>query len=204
MHPDATYRNLLKPEKLIRIAVTGDVLVTKLELRLIDTWAFQRLRRIRQLGTACFVYPSSLHTRFDHSLGTMAAAAKIIEKIRANRAVGDPEDIITPLEEILVRLYALLHDVPHIPFGHTLEDELRVLPRHDQNKARIERFFGPGSEIGTVLAEALGDGIPERFVSIYRWDGRSAPPGDDAFIYDIVSHTVCADLVEYLSRVDLF
>ncbi len=200
MHPDATYRNLLKPEKLIRIAVTGDVLVTKLELRLIDTWAFQRLRRIRQLGTACFVYPSSLHTRFDHSLGTLAAAAKIVEKIRANRMAGDPEEIITPLEEILIRLYALLHDVPHIPFGHTLEDELRILPRHDENEARIERFFGPGSEIGTVLAETLGEGIPERFVSIYHWDGRSAPPGDDGFIYDIVSNTVCADLLDYLSR----
>jgi len=200
MHSEDYCRNLLKPEKLIRVAVTGDILVTKLELRLIDTAAFQRLRRIRQLGTACFVYPSSLHTRFDHSLGTLAAAAKIIEKIRANGATGDAGGIITPVEEVFVRLYALLHDVPHIPFGHTLEDELRILPRHDENEARLERFFGPRSEIGAVLAEALGSGAPERFLSIYRWDGKSSPPGDDAFVYDIVSNTVCADLLDYLAR----
>ena len=77
-------RELLTPSKIIRIAVAGDVLVTGLELRLIDTAAFQRLRRVRQLGTASYVYPSSLHTRFDHSLGTLAMAARIIERVRAN------------------------------------------------------------------------------------------------------------------------
>ncbi len=197
MPSEANLRELLKPEKLIRVAVTGDVLVTKLELRLIDTPAFQRLRRIRQLGTACFVYPSSLHTRFDHSLGTLAVAARIIEKIRANSPAGP---VIDPIEEILARLYALLHDVPHIPFGHTLEDELRILPRHDENEPRIRHYLGPQSEIGTAIAEALGPEALERFLGVYRWDGRSAPPGDDAFIYDIVSNTVCADLLDYLAR----
>jgi HD superfamily phosphohydrolase len=202
-HPPADegyYRELLKPDKIIRVAVAGDVLVTKLDLRLIDTSAFQRLRRVRQLGTACYVYPSSLHTRFDHSLGTLAMAARMIEHIRANSHSAPEERTITPLEEILTRLYALLHDVPHIPFGHTLEDELRVLPRHDESEARIHHFFGPQSEIGTIITEALGQQALERFVSIYRWDKKSALPDDDAFIYDIVSNTVCADLLDYLAR----
>ncbi len=200
MARDQDCRTLLKPEKLIRVAVTGDVLVTRLELRLIDTPSFQRLRRIRQLGTACFVYPSSLHTRFDHSLGTLAAAVKIVEKIRANEPAGSAEQTISPLEEALIRLYALLHDVPHIPFGHTLEDELLILPRHDENEARINHFLGAQSEIGSVIVETLGAEVLERLLSIYRWDGKSTPPGDDAFIYDIVSNTVCADLLDYLAR----
>ena len=59
---------LLRPTKTIRIAVSGDVLLTELEIQLIDTPDFQRLRGVRQLGTASFVYPTSLHTRFDHAL----------------------------------------------------------------------------------------------------------------------------------------
>ena len=56
---------LLRPTKTIRIAVAGDVLLTALEIELLDTPDFQRLRRVRQLGTASFVYPTALHTRFD-------------------------------------------------------------------------------------------------------------------------------------------
>jgi hypothetical protein len=197
---DDYYREVLRPAKIIRIAVSGDVLVTKLDLRLIDTSAFQRLRRVRQLGTACYVYPSSLHTRFDHSLGTLAMAARMVEHIRANTNSAPEERTISPIEEILTRLYALLHDVPHIPFGHTLEDELRILPRHDESEARIRHFFGPKSEIGTIIAETLGERALERFVSIYRWNRKSALPDDDAFIFDIVSNTVCADLLDYLAR----
>jgi uncharacterized protein len=197
---DDRYQDLLRPEKLIRVAVSGDVLVTRLELRLIDTAAFQRLRRVRQLGTACFVYPSSLHTRFDHSLGTLAMTARMIERIRANPDSAPEERTITPQEEILSRLYALLHDVPHIPFGHTLEDELRLMPRHDRNDSRTDHFFGPRSEIGGIISEALGPAMLERFAAIYRWDGVAPLPADDALIYDLVSNTVCADLLDYLAR----
>ncbi len=201
---DLFYMDLLKADKIVRVAVTGDVLVTRLEVRLIDTSAFQRLRRVRQLGTACFVYPSSLHTRFDHSLGTLAMAARMIERIRANSHSRPEEGTIAPLEEILIRLYALLHDVPHIPFGHTLEDELRILPRHDECDPRINHFFGPQSEIGTLITEALGEKVLARFLAIYRWDKTSELPNDDAFIYDIVSNTVCADLLDYLARDNYF
>jgi hypothetical protein len=90
--------------------------------------------------------------------------------------------------------------VPHIPFGHTLEDELRLFPRHDRNVARINHFFGPQSEIGSLITEVLGREALERFIAVYRWDRKTALPGDDAFIYDIVSNTVCADLLDYLAR----
>jgi len=74
----------LKFDKTIRIAVSGDVLITKLERDIIDTEDFQRLRRIRQLGTVNYVYPSALHTRFDHSLGTLAMADQMMVAIDQN------------------------------------------------------------------------------------------------------------------------
>lgn len=44
--------------------------------------------------------------------------------------------------EQLIRLAALLHDVTHLPYGHTLEDQAELLPRHDEDPERIVRVFG--------------------------------------------------------------
>src|SRR5438067_4756552 len=95
--------------KLIRDAVHGDIEIGPLEVELIDTAEFQRLRGIKQLGTAYLVFPSAVHTRFEHSLGTSWMAHRIIQSLRRSHAVsGD--------DEVLVRVAALLHDIMHIPF----------------------------------------------------------------------------------------
>jgi hypothetical protein len=110
-------------KKLIRDAVHGDIEVGPLESELIDTPEFQRLRGIKQLGTAHLVFPSAVHTRFEHSLGTSWMAHRIVEAVRRTETVSADE-------EKLIRISALPHDITHIPFGHTLEDERSVLPRH--------------------------------------------------------------------------
>lgn len=201
---DEEYQRFLKPDKTIRLAVSGDVLLSNLEVRLIDTSTFQRLRGVRQLGSACLVYPTSVHTRFDHSIGTLHMACKMMASIQSNSHSTEEERTITPFEQILTRLYALLHDVPHVPYGHTLEDELGIMQRHDENEERLDRFFGRTSEIGSIIVEVLGVDALIRLMTLYRWDKTSALPHDDAFIYDIVSNTVCADLLDYLARDDFF
>lgn len=192
---------LLKPEKTIRLAVTGDVPITRLERKIIDTPAFQRLRTIKQLGTTYLVYPTAVHTRFDHSLGTLAVALGMMSAIRSNRHSATRETIIEPEQEILVRLLALLHDISHIPFGHILEDEFSVLPRHDLDPVRTEYFLGDASDIGKVLIRYLGRSLYDRFIRIYKTPKADvASLGDDAFVYDLISNTVCADLLDYLRR----
>lgn len=196
--------HFLRIDKTFRIAVTGDVFVTRLEREIIDTADFQRLRGVRQLGTVFLVYPTALHTRFDHSLGTLAMAARMIRSIRENTHSSKDERSIEPIQEALARLYALLHDVPHVPFGHTIEDELSLFTRHDKNPTRIERFLGRDSGIGALIRQHLGEQAYDRFMAIYEWNGTDKLQHDDAFIYDLVSNTVCADLLDYLARDSYF
>src|SRR5215470_13154103 len=133
----------MSKKKLIRDAVHGDIEMSSLEVELMDTPEFQRLRGIKQLGTAYLVFPSAVHTRFEHSLGTSWMAHRILQSVRRNCAI--PEDDIR-----LIRVASLLHDITHIPFGHTLEDERRVLPRHDKDEARVE-YFLKNSAVGRIL-----------------------------------------------------
>ncbi len=168
-------------QKLIRDAVHGDIELGALEMELIDTPEFQRLRGIKQLGTACLVYPSALHTRFEHSLGTAWMAHRLVDVVRVKTAVSDAE-------ESVIRAAALLHDITHIPFGHTLEDERRVLPRHDQDADRFAHFL-EHSSIADILSK---HGVREEVVGILS--------GTAGFASDIVSGAISADLLDYLRR----
>lgn len=194
----------LAPEKTIRLAVSGDVFVTKTELDIINTPQFQRLRRLKQLGTSCLVFPSATHTRFEHSLGTLKMASLMIEMINKSVVAGKSSIEIEPEDEQLIRLAALLHDIPTIPFGHTLEDEITVI--ESNHEERYEHFLGErGKEINKVLKESLGNDrllLLLRILSIKSKDIYSL--GEHAYMRDIIKNTVCADLLDYLRRDALY
>src|SRR5215470_5378263 len=119
---------------LIRDPVHGDVRLTRLETAILDTPAMQRLRGVKQLGTAYLVYPGCTHTRFEHSLGACHVAHRICAQLRRDGVDVSGED------EEHIGAAALLHDVTHAPFGHTLEDERCLFPRHDKG-ARLEKLL---------------------------------------------------------------
>jgi HD superfamily phosphohydrolase len=171
----------MSKRKLIRDAVHGDIEMTSLEVELMDTPEFQRLRGIKQLGTAYLVFPSAVHSRFEHSLGTSWMAHRMLNAVRRTSTVS--ADDVT-----LIRVAALLHDLTHIPFGHTLEDERRVLPRHDKDEERVEYFFRR-SAVGRILKrEGLQDGV----INVIK--------GNDSYASDIVGGAISADLLDYLRR----
>src|SRR5215469_12463948 len=170
--------------KLIRDAVHGDIEMSSLEVELMDTPEFQRLRGIKQLGTAYLVFPSAVHTRFEHSLGTSWMAYRMLNAVRRTTDISADD-------ENLIRVSALLHDLTHIPFGHTLEDERRVLPRHDKDAERVEHFYRRSS-VGRILKRAaLQDAVVETI------------RGNDTFAADIVGGAISADLLDYL-RLDTY
>jgi HD superfamily phosphohydrolase len=78
----------------------------------IDTPEFQRLRFIKQLGHVHYVYPSAVHTRFEHSLGVMYLAGKMVNMLRRTGAN------ISNREKHLIQLAGLLHDIGHMAYSH--------------------------------------------------------------------------------------
>ena len=82
---------------------------------IVDLPLMQRLRRVRQLGLAHLVYPGAQHSRLEHSIGTMRAAAVMFAKLSRETRLEqrDKEDI-----EELISVAALLHDCGHTAFSH--------------------------------------------------------------------------------------
>jgi len=172
---------------LIRDPVHGDISLSPLEEQVLDFPEVQRLRGIKQLGTASLVYPGCLHTRFDHSLGASALAKRMVAAVQQAGA-----DVDADLQQIIA-VTALLHDVTHVPFGHTLEDERSLFPRHDK-----------GQRLSKLLSGALGERLQalgvKNAVTAMLTGGADVP----AWARQIVSSTIDADLLDYLRRDSYF
>jgi HD superfamily phosphohydrolase len=171
---------------VVRDAVWGDVELAPFLVDLLDARELQRLRGIRQLGTACLVYPGANHTRFEHGLGACHVAGRLLE------ALADRGHHVDEATARVVLAAALVHDVGHVPYGHTFEDERRIFPRHDVPE-RTRHFLGEGTELGRALARhGLRDGVLGAL-------GAGAP-GASSLAKDLVGGTVSADLLDYLAR----
>ena len=145
--------------------VHGFVSVPKgLVLELVEAPEVQRLRRIRQLGLGFLVFPGAVHTRFEHGIGAMALMGEALDTLREKGTVMDVDEVDGALAA------ALLHDVGHGPFSHTLEHELvptgpsgRALHHERLSRALIRRLDRRlGGRLETALA--IFDGTyPRRF-----------------------------------------
>lgn len=177
---------------ILRDPVHGDIELSAEEMRLVDTAEFQRLRGVKQLGFAYLVFPGATHSRFEHSIGTLHMCQRLIDAANRNaeRHPGSCLGITAPERRVL-RIAALLHDVTHIPFGHNIEDQTGLLPRHD----RPERFLamlgdtGLGAELGRL-------GLRDSVLAVLTGTGQTVPP----FWRQFVSDTIDADLLDYLRR----
>jgi len=184
-----------KKYSVLRDPVHGDVYMTHEELEVLDTREMQRLRGIKQLGTAYLVYPGAVHTRFDHSIGSLHVTQSIIDAVNLSFELN-PAGLIGVSEEEarVIRIAALVHDITHIPFGHNIEDQDGIFERHD-SRYRFEHMLGPTTEVGKVLARL---GVADDVLAILapRKEGSQVPP----YWSQIVGGTVAADILDYLAR----
>lgn len=142
----------------------------------VDHPYFQRLRNIKQLALTYLVYPGAEHTRFQHALGCYHLAKTAVKVLR-RKGVS-----ISKQEEEGVVLAALLHDVGHGPFSHTLEFHL-VKCSHEAFSLHIMEKMN--EELGGKLATAIAiykDTYPRKF------------------FHQLVSSQADVDRLDYLKR----
>ncbi|MFK8182353.1 MAG: HD domain-containing protein [Phormidesmis sp.] len=152
---------------------------------LIETGAFQRLRRIRQLGPASLTFHGAEMSRFTHSLGVMAVARRAFDRlasmhneIRQHRAT--------------VLCAALLHDIGHGPFSHTAEELFNS--NHEQWTMAIVK---DSPEVRPLLDSFS----PDLWVSIQQVYTHTHPV---PCVWQLVSSQLDCDRIDYLMRDSYF
>jgi len=100
-------------QKEIYDNVVGFVGMTAQELEVISTPIFQRLRNIKQLGLANYVFPGALQNRFNHSIGVLHYADEMVCSLQKKGFLKGVRE--------RVRMAALLHDIGHYPLSHITE-----------------------------------------------------------------------------------
>ena len=187
----------------VRLPGAASVSVTRRFLEVVDHPDFQRLRRVRQLGPTFLVYPGAVHTRFEHSLGVYAASARYLAALTARPSVA-----ASLRERDLLAMFAaaLLHDVGHYPFAHSLEalhHRGRDTPRHEDLAAAIIAGEAPGlSRRGPSIARILAHSVgvdPDRVVALIRAPRASLSP-TDRLLQSVLSSAIDADKMDYLWR----
>ncbi|MGO8789214.1 MAG: HD domain-containing protein [Terriglobia bacterium] len=168
----------------VRDPIHGFIYRGSREKKIIDSPLFQRLRRIKQLALASLVYPSAVHTRFEHSIGAMYVAGRIAERL----------DLGNEHTQIL-RFAALLHDIGHGPFSHVSEEVLRNVTGSKQAHEEIGyRIILNSPDLDGPLSR------DERREIVDLLSGRCG----DSVMRSILSGPIDADKQDYLLRDSYF
>jgi HD superfamily phosphohydrolase len=191
--------------KIIVDSLHGDIHLNERELRILDTAAFQRLRRIKQLQMGQVTYPNATHTRFAHSLGTLAIMARIVDLFPSRGPLK-----LDKRQRDNLRMAALLHDVGHYPYSHLMEGLDRVALTEEMAGATTDRSIdvarcgypsheAVGQEIVTkqkALVAAIGGARRARQVA----DLFSRSEAADPQISKLLHSSFDMDRVDYLQR----
>ncbi|MEW9490997.1 MAG: HD domain-containing protein [Candidatus Aramenus sulfurataquae] len=165
--------------KKIYDEIHGYVELGDVEVGIVDSPVFQRLRRVKQTSLAFIVYPGATHSRFSHSLGTYYLADKLGQRLLRASYMSDKE-----YEHL--RLAALLHDVGQFPFSHSIEGY--YLPKEFGNKD-LREYVILRSDLRDVINDHGYD--PRKILDIYT---------GNSILSSVIDSEVDVDRLDYLVR----
>jgi len=181
--------------KIIRDSIHGNIKLEGLFLDLVETPEIQRLYNIKQLGLAHLVFPGAHHTRLEHSLGTYYMASQAVEKLDLDNH-----------ERHIVSCAALLHDIGHGPFSHTLESILRNSLGIDHVDLTEKIIFGEyetfdAREKKTITSSSVDDTLDnhsvdkKKIAEIIRGKTHEKP-----YLSQLLNSAIDVDQLDYLIR----
>ena len=201
--------------KVINDAIHGQFKLEGVTQDLLSTPEMNKLSHIKQLGLAHLVFPGAHHTRFEHSLGASHIAGRMADSL----SLGE-------IEADTLRVAAMLHDVGHGPYSHTLEHILAERGGMDHMEVTKGIILGEYD----VIVDGEGESIDERRAipdiledngldpklvsslitgpdasgterSLLSWtEGREDFSGEDKTLAQLVHGPVDCDQLDYLLR----
>lgn len=186
-----------------RDPIHGYIEVSPLELKIIDSASFQRLRGIHQLALTHLIYHGAEHTRFGHSLGVMYLASRAFDTVVAKNP-GIFSDAEKEWYRQILRLIALTHDLGHPPFSHASESILAQGLEHEDFTEKIIKqtvIADYINEIGQTLISKYGNSYaitPELISDIYL--GRRVDNPHFIFLRKFMDSELDCDKMDYLLR----
>ncbi|KAJ3015556.1 SAM domain and HD [Thoreauomyces humboldtii] len=191
----------LSYSKVINDPIHGHVELDDYCMQVVDTIQFQRLRDLKQLGSAYFVFPGASHNRFEHSIGVCYLAGVMVEHLRK----AQPELGITDNDVKCVKLAGLCHDLGHGPFSHIFDNEFMKQARpgfnwthEDASEDMLQYLVDDNQHVNINIREI-------RFIKdLIHGEPRSEyPQAEKRFLFDIVANkrnSVDVDKFDYIQR----
>jgi HD superfamily phosphohydrolase len=164
------------------------------EEKLIGTAPFLRLQKIKQLGFVYRIWPGATHTRYEHSLGCYYLAVRAMRSLLQRGDDGGLFGVSVSSIQTLV-VAALLHDIGHYPFSHTIEELGYPVIIHE----KVGRSIIEKSEIATILEKDYHLS-PVRVADFIDPPKTKALPVDDELLNSLLSGALDVDKLDYLPR----
>lgn len=149
---------------------------------LVATREFQRLRRIKQLGTTYLVFHGAEHSRFSHSLGVYEITRRVVDDVFVNYPEWDKS------ERLVALCAALLHDLGHGPFSHAFEHVFNL-----DHEAYTRAIILGDTEVNAVLRRVSED-FPQKVSDVIE------KTYDNQQVVSLISSQIDADRMDYLQR----
>lgn len=171
--------------------VTFEGRTGRLVERLLDTREVQRLRRVRQLGLASYVYPGAEHSRFAHAVGAAHVMTRLLGRLETRMEDLPVDARIDDEAHDEAVAAALLHDLGHGPFSHLFEEALPGARTHEAWTHDV--ISDPGTEVHRALEE-IARGMAERVAATLAGRHRLG------YLPRLVSGVFDVDRADYLLR----
>lgn len=221
---DININDYLADYKIISDVIHGTITISKLAMIIIDTNVFQRLRYLKQLSTCYFVFPSAIHTRFEHSIGTYHIAKKMLNTLKT-KSINSELDVISEIPELqnyfkennitsnyltqfiieLVCIGALCHDLGHGAYSHlfddyflqktNISDDKKRYMHHEYRSCMLLKYIVDNNNI---LKEIITEDLLNFIFNIINPSNKHKE-----YIYQIVSNnlnSIDVDKFDYLTR----
>lgn len=142
---------------------------------------FQRLRRIKQLGTSNLTFHGAEHSRFNHSLGVYEIVRRIIYNFQGRPHWNNEE-------RLLSLCAALLHDLGHGPFSHSFEKVFKL-----DHEYFTQQIILGDTKVHEIL-EWVDQGFAQKVADVI------AKTYEDKLVVSLISSQIDADRMDYLQR----